>query len=242
MHIKTLILTAGLFSSSTMMANTSYSVTDFGAIPNDNIDDSAAFNHVLSLLSENSNMTIPSGEYTVCSTLFISDKTDVSIFGSYGAILKKCPDFNGEYLLYVKRTDNLKISNLHFIGLFNGGEKPNWGKQGIYLASTTNSVISSNKFERFGDAALRITTSPQHDAVESRDALIIDNQFSNCAQVTTTQAQTTNGFSVTSTHNIIFSSNQFENCTLKLSARKATKNATVFNNYFKNISGTAVVV
>lgn len=240
MYIKTLVLISSLFPSDNMMANTSYSVTDFGAIPNDSIDDSSAFNHALSLLPDHANLTIPSGEYTICNTLFLTDKNNVSIFGSYGAILKKCPEFNSEYLLYIKNTDYLKVSNLHFVGLFNGGQTANWGKQGVYLASTKNSVIANNRFEQFGDAALRITTRPTRDAIESRDALIINNHFSNCAQVTTTQAQATEGFSVPSTHNIIFASNQFDNCTLKLSARKATQKAVVFNNHFKNISSTAL--
>lgn len=242
MNIKPLALAVSLFSAPNIMANTSYSITDFGAIPNDNIDDSAAFNHALSQLPDHGNLAIPSGEYTICSTLYLTDKSHVSLFGSYGAILKKCPEFKGEYLFFIKNTDDLKISNLHFMGLFNGGETANWGKQGMYLASTTNSVIANNRFEHFGDAALRVTTRPIRDAIQSKDALILNNHFSNCAQVTTTQAQATEGFSVPSTHNIIFASNLFDNCTLKLSARKETKTAVVLNNHFKNINSTALEV
>ncbi len=240
MYIKTLVLMASLLSPDDMQKQTSYSVKDFGAIPNDNIDDSYAFNLALSQLPNHANLAIPSGEYTICNTLFLTDKKNVSIFSSDGATLKKCPAFNSEYLLYIKNTDYLKVSNLHFVGLFNGGQTANWGKQGVYLASTKNSVIANNRFEKFGDAALRVTTRPTRNAIESRNALIINNHFSNCAQVTTTQAQATNGFSVVSTHNITFASNQFENCMLKLSARKATKKAIVFNNHFKNSSGTAL--
>lgn len=240
MHIKILVLITSFFSPNMLAANISNSVIHFGAIPNDGIDDSVAFNLALSSLSDNSNITIPPGEYDICNTLFISDSVNIALLGSKGAILKKCPNFNGEYLLYVKRTEKLNISNLHFIGLFNGGDTPQWGKQGIYLASTTNSMIANNTFDNFGDAALRITTSPNNNVTESRNATIINNQFSNCTQVTTTQSQSYGDVNVASTHNITFSSNTFDNCTLKLCARKATEEATIFNNHFKNNKGTAL--
>ena len=105
MYIKTLVLMAGLLSPDNMPKQTSYSVKDFGAIPNDNIDDSYAFNLALSQLPNHANLAIPSGEYTICNTLFLTDKNNVSIFGSDGAILKKCSEFNSEYLLYIKNTN-----------------------------------------------------------------------------------------------------------------------------------------
>lgn len=215
-----------------------FSIIDFGAIPNDDIDDSAAFNHALQTLSENETLYIPPGNYTLCDTVYIIEKKGISLLGTKTAKLSKCPGFDGEYLMYIKNSTGLSISGINFQGLVNGGDTPNWGKQGLYLASITNSIIINNTFVNFGDAALRVTTRANSDAIESSNITVVGNTFSNCAQVTTTQA--TKNSNVAGAHNITFKSNEFDNCTLKLSARKKTTGAVVSGNSFKGISGTAL--
>lgn len=238
MYLKTLALLSMMSSVAHLTDDNSYAITEFGAIPNDNIDDSAAFNYAFSSIEDGSVIFIPSGNYDVCNTIFLINKNNLSLIGSKDTTLSKCHNFSDEYLLYIKNGDELSISNINFHGLFNGGDTPNWGKQGLYLASTTNSIVTHNRFSNFGDAALRITTSPSKDAIESRNNVVLNNQFSSCAQVTTTQA--TSNSNVVSTHNIVIQSNKFDNCMLKLSARKATKGAIVIGNSFSNISGTAI--
>ncbi|MGR5421543.1 glycosyl hydrolase family 28-related protein [Vibrio sp. PNB22_4_1] len=238
MYIKTLALLSMMSSVVHLTDDKSYTIKEFGAVPNDNNDDSLAFNHAFSSIEDGSVIFIPPGNYDICNTVYLIDKKNLSLVGSKGTTLKKCINFSDEYLFYIRNGDELLISNIYFHGLFNGGDTPNWGKQGLYLASTTNSIVTYNRFSNFGDAALRITTSPSKDAVESRNNIVLNNQFSNCAQVTTTQA--TSNSNVASTHNIVFQSNKFDNCTLKLSSRQATKGAMVIDNSFSNISGTAI--
>lgn len=217
-----------------------YSVTQFGAIANDQKDDSDAFQDALSTLQDGDTLIVPDGHYLLCNTISLLNKKEVSIIGIGKPELSKCAPFSGEYLFYVKYTDGLWVNNLTFNGLNNGDIEPVWGEQGLYLASTANSYIVNSHFRYFGDAALRLTTSADEEmyAVTSNNITVMQNTFENCGQVTTTQA--TAGTQLGGSKNILFKGNNFNGCTLKLSSRTEVSNAKILNNTFQNINGTAV--
>ncbi|ENM5739476.1 right-handed parallel beta-helix repeat-containing protein [Vibrio mimicus] len=214
-------------------------VTEFGAIVNDGIDDSIAFQNALNKLEHGNILVIPSGEYQICKTLYLREKNDIEVIGLPNSKLKKCSGFNGEYLFSALYTQNFKLQGLIFEGLNDGNQNPIWGEQGVYLGSTKGSLVTQNQFYRFGDAALRITTASQDNSVSpgSQSITVSDNRFEKCAQVTTTQA--TVGTEMAGTQNIIVDNNQFIGCKLKLSARADTRGAEVKNNIFAHINGTS---
>lgn len=217
----------------------SHNVIEYGAIANDGEDDSSAFQNALNQLNDNNVLIIPSGEYQICKTLYLKEKNNIEIIGSIHSKLKKCSPFNGEYLLSIMYTQNIKLQGLSFEGLNNGDLKPIWGEQGVYLGSTKGTLVVQNQFTRFGDAALRMTTASQDHSMPpgSMAIKVSHNHFEDCAQVTTTQA--TVGTEMPGTQDIIIDNNKFNACKLKLSARADTKSAKVINNQFENINGTA---
>ncbi|WP_019276007.1 glycosyl hydrolase family 28-related protein [Vibrio coralliilyticus] len=235
-----LFVIIALFALPTLSQDKVYRLDQFGAIGNDSQDDSQAIQTALSSLNPGDILVIPEGTYDVCQTLYLTNTKQISLIGSQGAVLRKCADFIGEYLLYIKETQNIFISGLHFIGLNNGDIKQVWGEQGVYLASTSGSHLSNNTFENFGDAALRVTTGPNQGESLSQDATLFANTFRNCSQVTTTQA--TQGSSAPGTQNIAFEYNLFQGCTLKLSSRHQVQGALVLHNTFKDISSAALEV
>lgn len=239
MKILLLIITA-LFTLPSLAQDKVFRLDQFGAIGNDSQDDSQAIQTALSSLSPGDILVIPEGVYDVCQTLYLTNTKQIALIGSQGAVLRKCDDFNGEYLLYIKETQNMFISGIHFIGLNNGDVDQVWGEQGLYLASTSDSHLSNNTFENFGDAALRVTTGPNPADSLSQNAILFANTFRNCSQVTTTQA--TQGSSVPGTQNIAVEYNLFQGCTLKLSSRQHVQGALVLHNTFKDISSTALEV
>ncbi|WP_240911902.1 glycoside hydrolase family 55 protein [Vibrio sp. HDW18] len=228
-----------LLSFSSLASANPFDVTDFGAIANDGLDDSSAFQDALDQLSNGDILTIPSGEYQICRMLHLKQKNDITISGVDGSHLKKCTPFAGEYLLHIAYTQNLTLQSIHFEGINNGNQQPVWGEQGIYLGSTKGSRIIHNQFNHFGDAGLRITTaSNDHSNQPGSTSIIVrGNKFKDCAQVTTTQA--TSGTEKAGTQNILIDNNQFIGCKLKLSARAETRGAKVTNNTFADINGTA---
>lgn len=229
-----------LFLSSSIEANViSINVDEYGSIANDGGDDSLAFQNALNQLNDGDVLIIPSGEYQICKTLHLKQKDNITILGLKNSKLKKCRSFNGEYLLHITYLQNFKMQGLSFEGVNDGDAQPVWGEQGIYLGSTTNSLINQNNFTHFGDAALRVTTaSEDHSSITgSRSNTITQNRFEYCAQVTTTQAAS--GTEMPGTQDIVLDNNVFNACKLKLSARSATTGAKVISNRFENINGTA---
>ncbi|ASU21787.1 hypothetical protein CCZ37_03920 [Vibrio qinghaiensis] len=217
----------------------SHNVIEYGAIANDGQDDSSAFQNALNQLNNGDTLIIPSGEYQICKTLYLKKKNNIEIIGSIHSKLKKCSPFNGEYLLSIMYTQNIKLQGLSFEGLNNGDLKPIWGEQGVYLGSTKGTLVVQNKFARFGDAALRMTTASNDLSIQpgSMAIRVSHNRFEHCTQVTTTQA--TVGTEMPGTQDIIIDNNQFNACKLKLSARADTRGAKIISNHFENINGTS---
>src|SRR6185369_17779069 len=75
---------------------TELNVSAFGAVPNDSIDDTAAFQTVAKDVASCTTIKIPPGTYLVDNDCFNLDgKTDVVIEG-YGAILVPSADWSGK--------------------------------------------------------------------------------------------------------------------------------------------------
>ncbi|MCG7544986.1 glycoside hydrolase family 55 protein [Pseudoalteromonas sp. MM17-2] len=217
-------------------------VGDFGATADDQQDDSVAIQSALDSLAKGDTLIFAEGTYDVCSTLVLQHSEQITLRSFTQSKLKKCANFSGEYLLYVKPAQDFTLSSLHFQGLHNGHQVSTWGKQGVYIASATNVKIIGNEFNNFGDAALRVTSGPEADyfTTNTREVMIASNRFSQCRQVTTTQAQT-NSY-VGGVNDIVVLDNEFESCTLKLSTRAPAQTANVLFNTFRDINKTAFEV
>ncbi|PAR31887.1 hypothetical protein CGT99_06905 [Vibrio metoecus] len=233
------LITMALLGLSFSVEASYLDITHFGAIPNDDIDDSQPFQLALNSLTHGDVLVIPSGTYQICNSLYLKNKNNIEIIGLGESKLKKCRNFQGEYLLSITYTENLKLQDLSFEGIHNGNQQPVWGEQGVYLGSTKNTLVTQNHFKTFGDAALRVTTSSldQSATPGSQSVTVSDNDFEDCTQVTTTQA--TQGTEMAGTQNIMIDNNRFIGCKLKLSARADTRGAKVINNLFSNINGTS---
>lgn len=226
----------------------------FGAfaipIPNDGIDDGAS---IQKLIIDRSNdgggtITLQAGVYDICSLIYVREISNVALRGEGRVVLKKCPSYSAEYLMYIYNSDNFVIDSIEFYGLTTQQYEPGnhhyaWGEQGVLFAGTSNSSVLNSKFFNFGDAALRITSSRSHPSqlpINSKNFVADSNVFYNVTQVTTPHVWSSD---FGGTENITFTRNLFKNIkgSLKLSSRKPVSNALVQNNIFSDMHGNAAI-
>lgn len=226
----------------------------FGAfaipIPNDGIDDGAS---IQKLIIDRSNdgggtITLQSGVYDICSLIYVREISNVTLRGEGRVVLKKCPSYSDEYLMYIYNSDNFVIDSIEFYGLTTQQYEPGnhhyaWGEQGVLFAGTSNSSVLNSKFFNFGDAALRITSSRSHPSqlpINSKNFVADSNVFYNVTQVTTPHVWSSD---FGGTENVTFTRNLFRNIkgSLKLSSRKPVSKALIQNNMFVDMHGNAAI-
>ena len=214
----------------------------YGAVVNDDKDDSAAINTALDTLSPGDILFFPTGVYDLDKPLRRDFLSKNMIIGEPGSILRKTQDFNEEYIFYIRFSKDVSVSGLTFEGLTKDTKQVQWGEQGLYLGSTRNSRVANNTFKDFGDACLRVTTSSSDPVkgINSYNALIEHNRFINCTQVTTTQVADGYG----GTKNITVQWNYFDGLkgSLKLCSREPVSGGKVFNNIFVHGKGNAIEI
>lgn len=212
---------------------------NYGAIPNDGLDDKAAIQLALNAVGSGDTLSFSTGIYDISGTILRDSLSQVTVTGQIGTIIKKMSNFSGEYMFYTRFSTDVHISNLEFIGLYPDGI--GWGSQGLYFGSTTGTVVEYCSFKYIGDAALRITTSSSDvSSVHSFDAIVADNYFYRCTQVTTTQTSNNHG----GTDGLLVEDNMFEEMrgSLKFATRQpGAQNVGVYGNHFLNGIGTQAI-
>lgn len=167
---------------------------------------------------------------------FVSERTNP-------AILIKGPSYANEYLLYSRFSKNITVSGFQFYGktknydsaMNSSLQHPSWGDQGLYFASSNGITIDKNRFNDFGNAALRVTTSESDPTrgVNSFNTTVINNAFNNIYQVTTTSNSLINGASA----NFLFQNNNIFNLhgSIKFASRTSgAANVWVIGNTINN--------
>jgi hypothetical protein len=214
-------------------------------IPDDGIDDSEALKDLILNTAENSELKIDKpGVYDICSAIIVRNLNNIVITANTGVILKKCDQFEGEYILSFYNSRFIEINGFIFRGLTTDKINYVWGEQGILFAGSEDISIKHNQFFDFGDAAIRATSShlSSHDTnINSFRIDIRNNYFENVTQVTTTHPWNNN---YGGTHDITVEDNIFEGLkgSLKFATVKHVSKALVRYNTFKNTKGTAIEI
>lgn len=113
---------------------TALTVLDFGAKPNDGLDDSKAFQK---MLDSNLDLVIPAGTYNVDKTIIIKMKNNLQIFG-LGIVNLVSADRQNAGIFSISESTGVLISNITFIG---GVSVPNKRNIAIDFADKGNSYI-----------------------------------------------------------------------------------------------------
>jgi parallel beta-helix repeat protein len=162
-------------------------VTQFGVIPDDGRDDAEALNRLLDKANRNTIFYFPKGTYDLKSAIRQDGLNNVVFQGEPGALLRKMPGFQDEYLVYTRFSHAVAFRGLQFQGLTTDRNAYRWGESGLYLASGDGMLVEGNRFSDFGDAAIRVTTSKVGaSGVTSYNTIVRRNVFDNVTQVSTT--------------------------------------------------------
>ena len=214
----------------------------YGAVVNDNNDDSDAINKALLALKNGDTLFFPAGIYDLDQSIRRDGLNNITIAGESGSMLRKSSRFKGEYIFYIRFSNHVTVEGLSFEGLTQDTDLVRWGEQGLFMGSTRDSRIRNNTFRNFGDACLRVTTSSSDPlkGVNSHNIMVEHNRFINCTQVTTTQVVEGYG----GTENITAQWNYFDGLkgSLKLCSREPVSNGKVLNNIFASGKGNAIEV
>lgn len=216
-------------------------VTDYGMYPNDNIDDSVAFKKLLESLNDGDVIEFPSGEFTFEKAVKVFEiAKNITIQGNVGTVIQKTIEPGSDLdlrgpLMFIDKSEGLIIQNLTMRGVFNSLEETGtWTHHGLYLGSANNAIIRQNTIFGFGDACLRLTTSPYHETggVHSDNVLVSNNVFDQCSQISTTIKHDRMG----AVNNLEFSDNTFRNMRgpLKISTRQPAFGLKILRNKFIN--------
>ena len=101
---------------------------DCGAIPNDNIDDSKAFQKCLNEAKKrNGTIIIPSGRYIIAEELIIEETTNLVIEGRGATLIK--PERDGSNMFYGNYNRGITIRDLNFEGNRPDDFKEQWPRK-----------------------------------------------------------------------------------------------------------------
>jgi hypothetical protein len=162
--------------------------------PDDDTDDDCALAKAYltadSARLSNKRYTFDDGEYNCDSDIGpIDNLNNVMFDGRGGATFVKEASFPREYLFMARYARDLTIKGITFTGLTAAGTDTIVnGESGVYCGSCTGFQFIRNTLTNFGDAALRITTSPSDPVlgINSRGSLVTGNTFQDIFQVTMT--------------------------------------------------------
>lgn len=155
-----------------------------------------AFINANTELRTNSCWLFPAGIFYHKVDLYQLNLLNVAVVGEPGATAQKVAGIAAvtrEYSFFTKNSRNVCIDGIDWKGVttslsayaFGGGGFN--ADSGIYMASSANTRVTNCTMTNFGDAAIRMTTSPDSPAnIDSSDGLVAYNTFHNCTQVTTT--------------------------------------------------------
>lgn len=195
-------------------------VRQFGLMPDDGMDDSAALQSALAQVGGNTILHFSKGIYDFKRPVRQDQLTNVRLEGEFGTEFQKSQDFQGEYLLITRSSHQLAFRNLVFRGGTKDRKRYQWGESGLYVGSSDGLLIENCRFYDFGDAAIRVTsTKAGWQGVASKNTIVRNNYFDNVTQITTTS--NLNG--VGGTRGYLLENNEFYN--LKGSVKFASRTA-----------------
>lgn len=178
--------------------------------------------------------------------------TNVAILGSPGTVFQKQPGNSSttrEYSFFTTGSANVYIDGIEWRGVttsltaygFGGGGSN--ADSGLYLASCNNTRVTNCRFFDFGDAAIRMTTSPSSaNSLDSYNGLVQNNYLYNCTQVTTTPNGTiTGGVGKGGCENFQVIGNTAENLkgSFKSACRYPTSGALFKDNHIECAAGAS---
>lgn len=173
---------------------TTYDITQFGAIPDDGLDDGPAVNAVFNAHPTDAVLYSPPGVYDFHSGISKDGLSNVTIKSAPGSVWQKMPGFTSEYLIYTRFSSNFTIDGGYFKGL-TASTGQFWGEQGVYCGSCNGFTVEGGTYENFGDAALRFPTSMADPVlgVNAFNITILANRFINIGQITMSSTENTHG-------------------------------------------------
>jgi len=140
---------------------------------------------------------------------------------------------SAEYLLSFKMANKVQLIGFEFYGQtsFANNVNPYWPDQGVYFGSSSIVKVDSNKFNNFGNAALRVVTDSRDPVtgVNSFKTQVSNNTFNNIYQTATTSIDRIHGGTANSTWN----NNKFYNVrgSIKFASRTTgAQNIEFLNN------------
>lgn len=140
-------------------ATTTSTVLDFGAKPNDDVNDSPAFQK---MIDNGSDLIIPAGTYNISSTILLSGKHNLQIIGK-GVVNLVTPNKTGAGVFSVSDCTGVLISNINCIG---GVKMPDNKNIAINLVGKNNTCIGvlNSKFTGTANSGFNIGINMQYGA------------------------------------------------------------------------------
>ena len=177
--MKKTIQVLSFFVAATASAET-YTPEEFGAVPNDNVDDQAALQAALSALQPGDILQFWPGTYLHSHQLFVT-QDDVSLEGR-GAVLR-ATDWNNSALT-VQDTDGVIIRHLQLETTASSRSRAN-RTNGIVVYNSSNFALLSNRVNGFSGAGIMVDHGSDfivqgnlvHDTFA--DGIHVTNQSSN---------------------------------------------------------------
>lgn len=178
------------------------------------------------------------GKYYLTVQLVTSNLENVDFVSDPAnpAMIIKAPTWsssNGEFMLFNRFSKNVSMKGFSFYGKtdYATSKDPVWPDQGIYFGSSNGVTIDNNKFNNFGNAALRVATYEKDPVagVNSFNTKVINNTFNNIFQISTTSNDMIHG----ATANYVLENNKFYNLrgSVKFASRTAgAKNVKLVGN------------
>ena len=211
----------------------------FGAKGDGVTDDTIAIQAAIDSLYLNSGtLFFPKGTYIVNLDIRFNGsgsfkEGDITIEGEQGSIIKKGSSFPADgYLFQFRKSNNVDVKNLIFIGKTPTINLANFGDNGIIFNSFENARVTGCRFKDFGDGFIKVSSTSINNtptAVESRKIFVNNNFFENCFQTSTTPGGCSQ---------YILSNNYFSNSRIKFASRyNVADRIIISNNIISDITG-----
>lgn len=118
-------------------------ITSFGAIANDNIDDTNAINTAINSLSNGGLVYIPNGIFNVNVNTCINLKDNITMFGNGNSSVIKLADnqSNSNNIVKIESKNNVNLYNFSIDGNINNQDKNNYTQYGLFVSSSNNCFV-----------------------------------------------------------------------------------------------------
>jgi parallel beta-helix repeat protein len=171
-----------------------YDITDFGAVPNDQNDDSNAFQQILSAHPSNIQIHVPCGTFMINTTIHLNNNNNVTIFGEGSCSILKLSAPNN--IIWIEGSKNVIIKDLvldgnsqkipgEYMGITAGFLANDLQINNVYIYNTTgdgiqvcaskNTIITNCRIESTGEIGINSHESGWGVCLNSVDGARITN-------------------------------------------------------------------